>query len=345
MTGIFCAIVLTLLLFGGVKSHGQSHYDSTYIRSFKHYLLGRFYLSKKFTQLNFRHRYNDYRLRYTPNTTLNMGLGATYKWATLNLAYGFGFLNPEHNRGDTRYLDLQFHFYGNRFTLDMLGQFYTGFYLPKDKRVFSSDDYYIRPDLRVSAIGGSLQYIFNHSRFSYRAAYLQNEWQKKSAGSFLAGIELYGGRVSADSSIVPYSFIQDANAGTVEGIRFIKIGPNGGYAYTWVYKGNFFISGTAVISLNAGVNRIYSKEGTSTYVELRPNTLFRISVGYNFARWSINVGYVSTALYFSGERTNSVTIHTGNYRLNLVYRFYPSKKVKRYLNVVDEVSDEIKIME
>ncbi len=116
-----------------------------------------------------------------------MGIGATYRWATLNLAYGFGFLNPDRGRGKTKYLDLQFHGYGRKFSIDVLGQFYNGFYLTPRGTGTTHGTYYQRPDIEVGAVGASAQYIFNYRKFSYRAAFLQNEWQKRTAGTFLLG--------------------------------------------------------------------------------------------------------------------------------------------------------------
>ncbi len=54
-------------------------------------------------------------LKYHPNTKLNLGLGVTYKNYTLNVAYGFGFLNKNYNeKGKTKGLDLHFHLFPNK---------------------------------------------------------------------------------------------------------------------------------------------------------------------------------------------------------------------------------------
>ncbi|MBE9517967.1 MAG: DUF4421 family protein [Bacteroidetes bacterium] len=38
-------------------------------------------------------------------------------------------------------------------------------------------------DLRTNIIGLNVQYLFNSERYSYKASFLQNEFQKRSAGS------------------------------------------------------------------------------------------------------------------------------------------------------------------
>ncbi|NTV83185.1 MAG: DUF4421 domain-containing protein, partial [Bacteroidales bacterium] len=55
-------------------------------------------------------------------------------------------------------------------------------------RIFSVP-YDIRGDIRTWMAGLDLYDIFNSARFSCRAAVLQNEWQKKSAGEIVNYLE------------------------------------------------------------------------------------------------------------------------------------------------------------
>lgn len=318
--------------------------DTAYYESYARQVTGRFYFSRKFTTLIVRNGTMNYEMRYRPNTTLNMGVGATYKWATLNLAYGFGFLNPNHGRGDTRYLDLQFHSYGRKISIDLVGSFYTGFYLtPKGKAMESPTEYYVRPDIKVNAGGVTVQYIFNHREFSYRAAFLQNEWQKKSAGSFLAGLDIYTGSIQGDSSLVPTAIDREAAATSLNEMRFFELGPSVGYAYTYVFKKHFFVTGAGSVSLSTGFNTFYDREGKTRASGLTPNTLFKIFGGYNSSTWAVSLLYISNVQSLARDSNERVIhLNTGNVRLNLIYRFKPGKKVKKILKVVDEVEEEIK---
>lgn len=333
-------VCIVSLLISCISSHlANAQYDSSYYVSYENLITGRFYFSKKYTSFKLRDRLEDYSLTYRPNTTLNMGVGATYKWATLNLAYGFDFLNPERGRGDTDYLDLQFHSYGRKFITDFFGQFYEGFFLTRNSTNFIGDGYYLRPDLRVNQIGASVQYILNHRKFSYRASFLQNEWQKKSAGTFIFGIEAYGGKVKADSTMIP-TFANNAEAlRDIQLMRFFEIGPNAGYAYTWVIKNHFFLTGSASLSLDFGMNRIFDKEGSQNTTGVSPNTFLRFFGGYNSKKWAISVIYVTNSVSLAtGNIERQIILNTGNFRLNYIYRFEPNKKSRRVLNVVDDVS-------
>lgn len=333
--------VVIISLLGCADAHAQYDSDTAYYLSYEKQVTGRFYFSRKFTALVLRD--GGHTLRYRPNTSLNMGVGATYRWATLNLGYGFGFLNPERGRGDTRYLDLQFHSYGRKITVDVLGQFYRGFYLaPKGRAAAAENDYYLRPDLAVNMWGGTIQYVVNHERFSYRAAFLQNEWQKKSAGSLLVGLEIYAGNVTADSTLVPTAIDHSAALLNVNTVRFFEAGPSAGYAYTFVYRRNFFFTGAASLSLDVGTNTFRDREGKDRITGVSPNSLFRFSTGYNSGVWSVNCLYVSNVLRLAqNDRGRSLALNTGNFRVNLVYRFRPGKKIKKYLDVIEEVEDEV----
>jgi hypothetical protein len=336
LSSFFCLLI-------SVAGHAQEKsLTRGYYLSYDHQLTTRAYFSRKFTTVSFRNHYQHYTLNYQPNTTWNLGVGATYKWATLNLAYGFGFLNPDRGRGKTHYLDLQFHSYGRKVSVDVLGQFYRGFYLSPKGEATTSDRYYQRPDLKVRALGATVQYIFNHKKFSYRASFLQNEWQQQSAGTILAGGELYAGSVRADSSMVPGTFDQETATNNIQRISFVEFGPNGGYAYTYVYKQHYFLTAAGSVSLDIGWNTLEDNTHSKTTVGFNPNTLLRFSGGYNSTTWAFSILYVDNVMRLAKNDLGiSTRLRTGNIRLNVVYRFKPSKKVRAYLKAIDEVKEEI----
>jgi hypothetical protein len=331
-------MIFWLLIFSGcIDAFGQV--DSTYIRSYENDFMARIFLARRYTNFNFRNDPNDLSIQYSPNSGFALGAGANYKWATVNISYAFDFLNPYKSRGDTRALDFQLHGYGQKIVIDLLGQYYTGFYLPAKQIRSQRGGYYVRPDIRVTALGGTLQYVFNNKRFSYRAAFIQNQLQRRSAGTFLAGMEIYSGRIAGDSSLVPSVLV--AEPVHVRSMDFIEIGPNVAYAYTWVYKEKMFLSGTVSVSLNAGYNRYRETSSKLSSVTISPNSLFRVSGGYSTRWWSFTLLYVTTGLYLPGEDDNHVIVNSGDLRFNVNHRFKPTRMMARYLKPVDKAADEI----
>ncbi len=90
--------------------------------------------------------------------------------------------------------------------------------------------------MRSNILGITVQYLFNFSRYSYKAAFQQNEFQKRSAGSPIAGLEAYWMQGMTDSLMVagniPQSGFMDNNPFNQSDI--LNVGINGGYAYTFV---------------------------------------------------------------------------------------------------------------
>jgi hypothetical protein len=170
---------------------------------------------------------------------------------------------------------------------------------------------------------------------------LQNEWQKKSAGRFIFGVEAYGGRIKADSTLIPTFANNEQAQRDIKLMRFFEIGPNAGYAYTWVIKNHFFLTGSASLSLDFGVNRVFDREGSERTRGVSPNTFLRFFGGYNSSKWAISVIYVTNSVSLAtGKIERQIILNTGNFRVNFIYRFVPSRKSKRYLDVVDEVSGD-----
>src|SRR4051794_21010511 len=101
----FVSLLIFILLFKNHKSH-LVYNDTNYYKIYPGSISARFYFSQKYTAFTLQDkRAKD--LTYWSNTTLNMCVGATYHNFSLNLAYGFKFLNQEEDKCETKYLDLQ----------------------------------------------------------------------------------------------------------------------------------------------------------------------------------------------------------------------------------------------
>lgn len=165
-------------------------------------------------------------------------------------------------------------------------------------------------EFTVSSTTG--QVVFNNKKFSYKAAFNQNERQLKSAGSFLLGGGVYFTKISSDSSFVHK---------TRNSLRNFQFGVSGGYAYTWAINKRWFASGSATVGANFGTERI--NDFGKQKIEIYPTFFPRIATGYNKEKWSLGLSYINNLIFSSfSESTNSnVGLSSGNFQIAYIWRF------------------------
>jgi hypothetical protein len=277
---------------------------------------------------------------YRPNTPFNIGVGFNYRFIGVNIAFNLPAINKESGEyGSTRMLDLQTHIYTRKLVVDFYGQLYKGYYIANTRRLISNlgsnigsyNVEMVRPDASNLNLGLNVQYVFNAKRFSYRAAYLQNDYQKKSAGSFLVGGEIFGMRMKADSGLIP-SYIQKAgffNGENFYRTRVLSAAANAGYAHTFVYKKHWF----ATLSLSGSLGLNYTvmnreRENDLRKVGVQLNNNIRVSIGYNSSRYFAGIHYVDlNARSQSPVPDTYQTMGAGNFRISFARRFTLKKQL------------------
>jgi hypothetical protein len=281
----------------------------------------RVFLSQKFAPVTISSQGSP-ELNYKTNSKLNLGIGGTYKTVTLNVSYGFSFLNKDKGQGKTTGLDLQFHLYPRQWAIDLLGTFRTGYYLePGDNNGLHLQNYYQRPDLKRHVIGLSVFRVPNASKFSYRAALNQIDWQIKSAGSLLYGGEAYYGSIKDDSALVPSLVNNIYEQAGVNDVTFFSIGPGVGYAYTLVIDKNFFITASAIGSLHLNFSTEENNNVKDKKTSVIPGGVYKAAIGYNSSTWSITANLVGNALYVgSASSSKEYFLPTGNARFVIAKR-------------------------
>jgi len=331
--------IVLLLDFSHVAAQNNRGNDTSYYLFFPGSITGRLFTSQKYTRFTLATS-GAKDIRYRPNTTLNLGIGATYHNFTLNLAYGFGFVNHHQQKGKTNYLDLQGHFYWPKWVTDFEGQLYKGYHLSPENFAANSGKYYYRGDIKVALFGISQYRIFNYKRFSYRASFMQNEWQKKPAGTFLAGAEIYYGQVKSDSSLIPRSLQEKYRAENLGKIDYFSIGPGVGYAYTLVLVHHIFFTGSLTGDLDFSFANEHLENNSSLHFSVNPVTRFRAAAGYNGRSWNISANWIADNLPFRGSDQMQYHFNTGNYRVIIAKRFFPGPHLKKPLRLLDKIFKE-----
>lgn len=311
-------------------------FDSTYVLDYTHMLTMRAYFSTKFNAMDVDDRKLASHVEYRPNTNVNFGLGASYRAFTLNLGVGVPALNRDDSlRGETKYLDAQGNMYGRRFAVNLFAQIYRGYYIDQlSFPGFNLDTSYadalrddrLRPDIRQRNFGASVMHILNNRRFSYRAAFNQDAWQRRSAGSWLVGGNLVYQGVRAERSVIPSAI----DSSWREPLRFrridqVEFGGMGGYAHTFVVQKRWYFSITACLGLGL-VRNGSSVQGADDYARrthwggnLRSQA--RIAAGYNSARTNVGISYVNEQSQTSLAPSAIYGWSVGNFRIFFVKRF------------------------
>jgi|GEM_PF-335848 len=309
-----------------VTSHLKA-INNGYYTTYPDEFILRIYLKNKFGPFTISSS-NKEDLNYKSNSKLGAGAGFTYKALTLNLAYGFNFLNPEDGKGKTKGLDLQIHLYPKKWAIDLIGAFLKGYYLdPKDYNGLHLNNYYLRPDLSRNIVGLAIYRVANGNKFSYRAAFNQKDWQTRSAGSLLFGGETYYGVVKSDSSLVPLNAGPDYLQAGINNINSFSIGPGIGYAYTLVLGNHFFITGSAIASINLNISQEENGTSINSVTKILPGADYKAAIGYNSNTWSFTAAFLGDALYAgSAISKKEYFLPTGNVNFVIAKKFGTTRK-------------------
>ncbi|HMC96223.1 MAG TPA: DUF4421 domain-containing protein [Flavobacteriales bacterium] len=305
-------------------------FDTAYVRDYSHQLTMRLYSSTKYNAFFIAsNSFND--LAYRPNNRINLGIGASYHSLTLNLGFGVPFLNGDDAvRGKTRYLDAQANIHTQRWATNLFLQVFGGYYISSHTlgQVGWQQDteFPYRADLVQFNIGASTLRIMNDKRFSYRASFNQDAWQRRSQGSFLLGGYATYYSVHADSSLVPTRLIDqfDAHALMRRG-NFVDIGPMGGYAYTFVVKEHWFLTVSGAVGAGLSVQHVISEipEGEAHRTDVGPgwHAQIRSGMGYNSQKNYVGIAINQENIGYLLASQGSFRWNVGSVRLNFVHRF------------------------
>ena len=312
----FIVVVLNTMPSLASAQKKDSH-DSSFYTTYHHLFMGRVYFTQKYDHLTFRSNNNASDLKYASNGKLGFGIGATYNNLTLNVAYGFSFLNNKQDRGKTKGLDFQLHVFPNKWAIDASFTDYKGAYtLPKGYGASNNNSYYYRGDVKMEFFGLSAFRVTNSERFSYRAAMVQNEWQKKSAGTVLYGGGIYYGLSKGDSMLVPSKVSNLFPQAAINNLHFITVRSGFGYAYTAVEAQHFFIMASFVGNLNANFSTEQSGVQSSNKISIEPMAIYKGAIGYNGNVWSLAAIIGGNALLLKGSSTDKAYYQsTGQYKL------------------------------
>lgn len=173
------------LLFCGFAYPQQDSLTSNqYISTFSDKISSRISLVNTSNVFFIKDVSNDIKYELKPNLREYLGFSVLFR--SIEISYGFSprFFNANRDNDNSKLLNLNFRMFLGQWmqTIDMYNQ--KGFSLSTNNQTVNLSG------VETFKIGGSTSYIFNKN-FSFRAIGFQNEWQTKSAGSFIPSMYYY----------------------------------------------------------------------------------------------------------------------------------------------------------
>lgn len=182
---------------------------------------------------------NDARIFYTANIPPVTGVSVNLKGVGLTYIFKFtdDYLDTS-SRIQSGFKQFQLNMYGKKFGFEAFYQDYSRFYFH-----YKGDEILLKnynADIRAYQFGASAIFINNGKKFSYNAAFNQNQFQKKSMGSSLTVIALKYNEISSNNLIpdsVKKYFQEYPNLRSNRNYAFVF---QQGYAYNLVKKSFYF---------------------------------------------------------------------------------------------------------
>ncbi|WP_171017298.1 DUF4421 family protein [Maribacter sp. ACAM166] len=240
-------------------AHLGSAQDSTHIKEFPDKITARLSVQTTSNSFALRDKLTKSKTEFIPNDKSYLGLSISFRSVELDLGYAPNFLSENKDNGDSKLITLNFRMFFYQFmqTFDFYKQ--KGFFIRTKDLTLPVDN------LRTIKIGGSTSYIFNPN-FSFRAIGFQNEWQKKSAGSFIPGATYYYTKFKLQDPVLENQIEHSFN---------LAIGP--GYYHNWVFDDNYIVSAGGI----GGLGFNLSKSAGETSLTGLAQFIFRLTGGYN----------------------------------------------------------------
>ena len=298
------AIVLSAL------SVCQAQTDPDYVREFPEKFTVRLGMQSTLNTFAFTDTADNSVIEIQPNDKTYLGASFLFRSVELDLGFAPNFLAENKDNEGSRLFTLNFRMFLGKWmqTIDFYNQ--KGFFITDGNNSIPL------PDLTSLKIGGTTGYIFNN-RFSFRAIGFQNEWQKKSAGSFIPRFSFYYTKLD----------LHDESPESSTNAYDIAIGP--GYYYNWVIKKHFIFSLGATVGWGVNITRSDFTTSTTALTQV----LFRTAIGYNSERFFMGLNANAQILQYN---TDPTTVQDDIITFGELYMGYRFNAPKSWIEKADK---------
>lgn len=297
-------IYIILICFCNQRSYSQKDTLSPYMVS---------YGEKVIVSASFQNNADSFNLKqeidgkkqtfeFYPNIKNKITFGITYKLIDISFGYTPWFFKSNADK----YKASNFNF-GTRFNHK---KWYQSLSIIKQKGFFtqfSDNQGLYLPSFRSIKVGGTTSYVLNEN-FSFSALFNQNQWQIRSAGSFVPNFSFY------------YTSFENKDDKSDLNLELYSLSFTPSYYYTWVINRKVFLSGG--LGVGAGID-IHNKK-TSALCEI----IFNSKLGYNQDSFYSYIEVNNTNFIFNENRAR-LDETSLNALIAVGFRFGPPKKAKK----------------
>ena len=105
-------------------------------------------------------------------------------------------------------------------------------------------------------------------------------------------------------------------ASGIDNVNVFGVGIGGDYAYTLIIAKHFFLTGSAIVNLNANFSAMEDMNDKKNKTSIKPSAIYKAAIGYNSDSWDISANWVANGLLARGnDFSDDFLVSAGNYRL------------------------------
>jgi hypothetical protein len=289
---------------------------------------------------------SKYNIRVVPNEIGSFGLRLSHRWLSGALSFSIKNLSPE-RRGTTEFLSITFNSYHPSWGLDgyyfsYKGQFISNKQIADLPQFLDTKTYPILPKVNTLYAGTNLYYIANHRKYSYRASFMSDEIQRKSAGSFLVMVSYSFFKMNSDTGFVPGNIQASVPlTSQLQDGKFNSISLMPGYAYTLIFGKKFFVTLVPSVGVMTQFQN-YTTQGEQhkEWKALYPRVMAKAALGFNGSKFFYGATAVADNYIIPLPQKDLIQYNIGNAFIYVGYRLNVPKRFRKFSKTIDEYSPE-----
>ena len=309
----FISFVLVASTFLSAQSRPD---DNTYVIKFPDKITARIAIVNTANSFFINDEMSNLSYNLKPNTREYLGFSVLFRSVELDFGFLPDFLKENEDNSNSRLFNLNLRMFLGQWmqTLDVYSQ--KGFFAELENNIELAI-----PGVKTFKIGGSTSYILNPN-FSFRAIGFQNEWQRKSAGSFIPRLFYY------------YTTFEIKDSGTSENATSFDIAIAPSYHYNFVLKEHFILGLGTSIGVGYNSNDLGEQNISSVLFEYGG----RAVLGYNSETFFAGVNSSINFFEHNSDRSVRVDDTISFVEFYVGYRF---KAPKSFIRTAEKVNNAL----